>query len=65
MNVRAGSERAADRGIGQPERLPGPAPLGARVSVRHARTAMIYNKRRLTPVARPVVAERVALRKAN
>lgn len=65
MNVRAGSERAADRGIGQPERLPGPAPLGARVSVRHARTAMIHDKKRLTPVARLESVERVVLRKAN
>ena len=33
--VRAGSERAAESDFRKPERLPGPAPLGARASVRH------------------------------
>ena len=35
LYARAGSERAADRDIREPEKQPGPAPSGARVSVRH------------------------------
>jgi hypothetical protein len=54
----AGSERAAGDGVREPERRPGPAPLGARASVRHrARGDDRGKEETCILVARRVVAE--------
>ena len=50
--ARAGSERAADRDIRKAEKQPDPAPLGARVSVRHRACGGDVVKQTPTLVAR-------------